>query len=51
MQVLYQAPEIDRAKEAGLEVTAEDYLASDVFAAGIVAHELLTDGVHPFQGI
>ena len=31
-------------------MTADDYIFGDVFAAGIVTLELLTDGLHPFQG-
>ena len=47
---LYKAPEIGLLKTEGQQMGGRDYIKSDAFAAGIVVHDLLTNGKHAFLG-
>ena len=44
----YKDPNIDKRIKAGETVEVEDYLSADVWAAGLVAYEVLGDGTHLF---
>ena len=47
---LYKDPHLDEKIEAGLPVVVDDYVHGDVYALGILTHDVLRDGEHLFRG-
>ena len=46
---LYMAPELFEMESLSSSMTSKDYVYCDVFALGVVIHEILC-GEHPFEG-
>ena len=46
---LYMAPELFEMESLSSSMTSKDYVFCDVFALGVVIHEILC-GEHPFEG-
>ena len=47
---IYKAPEIGATKAKGDQMGGLDYVKGDGYAAGLVVHDVLTDGKHAFEG-